>query len=432
MAQANSSLLIAYSRPRVTELNGYYEGFANTPESFVDLVRVVNFDFCNSSAWTTTSQPAKVHWSFFFRSEFHGEIPVETVVSTNCRLSWQGPTEGRYRVSVSLSNLGVSGTLDFLLVDLWLVAIGDSFASGQGNPDISAPLLDILPSQWISAECYRSGHGSFSYQVYKALEQHYKAFGILFTYIPCSGATILHGLLGNGANDLPQLPVVAAIRQAASSLNCRCQLCCQAVLEAGGRKEIKPDVLLMSIGGNDINFSEIIYSLMWGRGVLEFSDVSGQIGRRLSDLEKNLDSLASELQSQLGLEGAEVFYTQYYDISRNERGEIDASCPSLQSATTKNFQRAIGEILNPLNHLIARVSRRHGWTLVDKIPELFRTHGICSKVPHIRTIADSLRLQGNTFGAFHPSRAGHVRVAKRVWQKVRQHLRSYNAKVKLL
>lgn len=34
--------------------------------------------------------------------------------------------------------------------DYWIASIGDSFASGEGNPDIPAGLMNMVPAKWIS------------------------------------------------------------------------------------------------------------------------------------------------------------------------------------------------------------------------------------------------------------------------------------------
>ena len=50
------------------------------------------------------------------------------------------------------SNTLFQGSTKAKIHDYWIVAIGDSFASGEGNPDKS--LLEADSAQWISGKLF--------------------------------------------------------------------------------------------------------------------------------------------------------------------------------------------------------------------------------------------------------------------------------------
>lgn len=85
----------------------------------------VNFDACKSSS----SSIVQYEW-------FVDGVPVAT--STNCKFSHQFPEEYQYQISVRLTDdVGDSAVVDeTITVQDWLiVAVGDSYGSGEGNPE---------------------------------------------------------------------------------------------------------------------------------------------------------------------------------------------------------------------------------------------------------------------------------------------------------
>lgn len=52
----------------------------------------------------------------------------------------------------------------FKVIDYWIAAIGDSFASGEGNPDMTVRESRLNSAYWISEECHRSKR-SFPFKV---------------------------------------------------------------------------------------------------------------------------------------------------------------------------------------------------------------------------------------------------------------------------
>jgi lysophospholipase L1-like esterase len=179
--------------------------------------------------------------------------------------------------------------------DIFIAGLGDSIASGEGNPDRAVPLADegfcfrsylgtaasqyYRPSRagykggraceapdtlqnwqrhaalWFNSACHRS---LYSYQTRTALALAVRYPHIAVTYLPlaCTGATIADGLLGaQRARDCPSgksgtcqgsvNPQVSELRDALAAAKRR-------------QPDRQLDLVLLSIGANDINFSGLV------------------------------------------------------------------------------------------------------------------------------------------------------------------------------
>ena len=180
--------------------------------------------------------------------------------------------------------------------DLFIAGLGDSIASGEGNPDRAIALSDegfcfryylgsasaqyYRPSRagfkggraceapdtlqnwqrnsalWFNSACHRS---LYSYQTRTALALAVRYPHIAVTYLPlaCTGATIPDGLFGpQRARECPPTK---------SGGNCQGTVNAQlgelrAALAAAKKRQPdrKLDLVLLSIGANDINFSGLV------------------------------------------------------------------------------------------------------------------------------------------------------------------------------
>ncbi|RCN38239.1 hypothetical protein ANCCAN_15863 [Ancylostoma caninum] len=77
-------------------------------------------------------------------------------------------------------------------------------------------------------------------------------------------------------------------------------------------------------------------------------------------------------------------------------------------------------ILRRLNMLLLKKGIEHGWHVATTIPSLFARRGICSSQSYIRTREESLALQGNAVGAYHPNEGGHGAVAAEILKLLRR------------
>ena len=213
--------------------------------------------------------------------------------------------------------------------DIFIAGLGDSIASGEGNPDRPIALSDegfcfrsylstaggqyYRPSRtgfkggraceapdtlanwqrygalWFNAACHRS---LYSYQTRAALALAVRYPHIAVTYLPlaCTGASISDGLLGSQrARECP--PGKSAGCQV--SVNAQVSELREAVAAARSRQpDRKLDLVLLSIGANDVYFSglvaDVIVDTTTERALFKRTGV-------IASLDDSRDALAREL-----------------------------------------------------------------------------------------------------------------------------------------
>ncbi len=293
--------------------------------------------------------------------------------------------------------------------DLLVVAIGDSYASGEGSPDIA--LTDGV-AHWADATDVEvlQGHAlthrssiAWPARVALALEDASRATSVTFVDLAVSGARIDSGLLvGRSDPDIEaQFADLERIVQ---------------------NRDI--DILLLQIGGNDVGFSRVIRALVeadplfnpicydvlfdnvwasaadgiWDRDARITYDPPFDFGcesvQGTSKVIPGFDGLDGALErldrklDQLTIES--IFLVEYPDPTGGEaNGEI---CDEIVGDVTPPFgfhevdqqEQAAGveRLLDPLNSLLRIAARSHGWNWVGGVSESFaRGHGYCAAWP---------------------------------------------------
>lgn len=203
-----------------------------------------------------------------------------------------------------------------------------------------------------------------------------------------------------------QIGVIKDIQKSVIT-NCVCPGCCKT----------KPDLIVFSIGGNDMEFSNTIKALVFNVAQNEFS----QAPARLKQLQLRFDKL-SEAFKDIGTSPAGIFFVEYFDLVKNSKGYSDTSCGVVGQADSYNFDLAETQIRKPMNDIIVAVCQKNNWTYIQGIDTLFLAHGVCSSDAYIGSVTDSLSIQGDWNGAFHPNYKGHQLIAPIVWRNVSQYL----------
>ncbi|HWN76547.1 MAG TPA: hypothetical protein VNN81_01415, partial [Bradyrhizobium sp.] len=180
--------------------------------------------------------------------------------------------------------------------DIFIAGLGDSIASGEGNPDRPIALSEegfcfrsylgtaaaqyYRPSRagykggraceapdtlqvwqrqsalWLNGACHRS---LYSYQTRTALALAVQYPHIAVTYLPlaCTGATIADGLFG--AQRARECPPTKSASACQGTVNAQLAELREAVSAAKRRQPDRQlDLILLSIGANDINFSGLV------------------------------------------------------------------------------------------------------------------------------------------------------------------------------
>jgi hypothetical protein len=397
-------------------------------------------------------------------------IRGETIARQSCLLRYDRfPTQGTYEVELTVSGPDAAGpvTQEVAIRDILIVSIGDSYASGEGNPD--APIVVDQPAQWVDRRCHRSRFGGPAVAAAN-LERTDPHTSVTFLSFACSGATIARpyfvpsddydyysedrdkplgvGVLapyrGTEPNDLDDydetefLPsqidqLVAAATCAEGSAGC-----------PFGERRI--DALLVSGGGNDMGFGPIAASCVFHQDCSGNATVShwvsgaGQVN--LSTRFEHDASLLPGIYGQLadaldetGLNIAETYLTEYPDpTTTNDPDDADGSCDRMLEDTNglpfveisdveTRWAREV--VLSRLNDEVAAATLAHDWNLVDGISSQFVGHGYCAPDGQrwIRRASESVTMQGpddaaKTTGTLHPTAEGHRAFATRIIEEV--------------
>jgi hypothetical protein len=346
-----------------------------------------------------------------------GILPTTTFAWTVTDLGGQATTlagedpsislpQGPYTVKLAATGLqgtdqALYATQDVQVKDVLVVAIGDSYASGEGNPVVPgffSPQWAYSPDPAINlenADAHRStiaGPAQFALE----LEQSNPHQSVTFVSVANSGASIPVGVLGpmqSIGDSSYQLP--AEIDELKSII---------------GTRHI--DVLTVTVGADDIGFSTLAEDLIENShfGTPSQASILQQFNTSLAALPDHFKALAQAITT---LDPGQVMITGYPDLTRNQNGKVAAFpwIPFIPLVSKSNAQLASSRIIPPLDAVIATAAKTYKWTLVQGISADFRTHGYPSTSSWIRSLGQSIEMQGNYSGTFHPNAAGHQDIA---------------------
>jgi len=344
-----------------------------------------------------------------------------------------------FNISARLSDGTVIGSKDVTVVDTLIVGLGDSYASGEGNPDRPAQFTenkkdkDRLPFildkhffkaikgeehpqrdngkdaqvSWLDERCHRS---MYSYQFKTALQLALSKpqEAITFVSYSCSGATTDNILSekkkhieGQGKVD-PQLESL------------------QEVLSNGNNETREIDYLLLSTGGNDIGFATYVAYCLLAKGALTIfehlpkgvnekkilqaaqdksfeASLLGTEGSyiRLNDWLRGLKPDSNHAKSNAikikdclpGGPCKRVLLTPYPNILNKEDGKL---CEANRMEFDKTFGAADrSKRIDTLNRHVfeqikkvqadARITGVLGWTVIDKNVDAYAKNGFCAQ-----------------------------------------------------
>ena len=355
---------------------------------------------------------------------------------------------GTYSVRVEqtsdLTANPISFTKEVVVQDLLVAAIGDSLASGEGNPPYSASHCDRSKLAYPSLAA-------------KRLEGADLRSSVTFLQLACSGANMapisvrrdaigdlqrssstpretvydqlldLRDLVGDrkidaltisvGINDVTiqvaGIDVGFARLVAICVAKSRCQNTCVSITDCTGAA--KP--LFAAIGVPTEN--------------LTIGDLMPDATDALTELYDKLGAAVNEIFPPSQLDPADVYVVGYPDPLRNEAGEL---CPVLipkgDGGAAGGFENVDGEeevtwfhqyFLNPLQHSEDRAAGRFGWHYVDSNVS-FATHGYCSNSSYFVHISQLLAGQVNPSGVLHPNATGQATLADSLYEQMENRL----------
>jgi hypothetical protein len=341
------------------------------------------------------------------------------LVSDWCEARLAVPQLGAYRVSLvahSPQGTTLSASTTIHLRDLLVVSLGDSMASGEGNPDVKGDYLFPeggirTEATWMDQGCHRSRRGAPPRAAEK-LETADPRATVSFISLACTGAEITHLTRTrqsdvNGQLRPPQLDAMQALL---------CRVDCNRPV----------DVLYLSIGINDLNFSGILEACVLRDPNLDDTATCDSKLNRAANLAEfdpatNVRRIVDRLLdirtriAELGLTVRKVVINEYpVNIFTDGSGDPRPGCGALPLSldTTTRLLR-IGQDLNRQIEYMATNSAR--WAYASGVVSAFRGHGYCAgDDTWFRGFTASLDTQGDERGTAHPNGTGHSAIGQRL------------------
>ena len=298
---------------------------------------------------------------------------------------------------ISLSSCGSgSGTESTALKGPAIVSLGDSVASGEGNPE-------SVRHRWDEPRCHRSIAAGQTIAGMNAAIAH----GMTFYSFACSGATIPIGLLGPYRGIAPNPFVGSLPPQVDDAAHVK-------AVSQGGIAAI-----LVSVGANDVGFSKIVEFCMFQPHcysqhfspklppVFEAHADQPTLQQWVNDRLDALPAAYGRLADGLGslVDPDRVVIVTYFDPTTGAQG---VNCSYLGVRPDESAW-AREHVLVPLNREIVAAAQKYGWKVVPGVAADFRTHGICRQPSSERWV--NLIGNGPLTGTFHPNAEGHRQIA---------------------
>jgi lysophospholipase L1-like esterase len=332
---------------------------------------------------------------------------------------------------------------EIMVRDIFIAGLGDSIASGEGNPDRAIALSDegfcfryylgtaasqyYRPSRagykggraceapdslavwqhqsalWFNSPCHRS---LYSYQTRTALALAVRYPHIAVTYLPlaCTGATIADGLFGY--QRARECPPTKSGNSCPGTVNAQLDELRAALAAAKKRQpDRKLDLILLSIGANDINFSGLVADVIVDnpteRVLFRRSGVIGSVeDSRASlahDLPQSFGKLREALKPLVG-DMSHVVYVSYANPTLTDGG---APCPGgragfdihpsfnaepqrlaqVSSYVDREFLPQLKALALCQSGVLCRDPAADRMTFVDAHQAAFGDHGFCARAP---------------------------------------------------
>lgn len=362
----------------------------------------------DASASRSDTRIVKYQWTFS-----GGELKKPLVVKSNHPLVEKLLVpQGTFNVELKVTDAAkvpASISQQVTVRDYLIVALGDSYGSGEGNPERPSTNPDRV--KWADGfsagmtrenfEAHRST-ASASSQAALLLEQSDPHSSVTYINLCQTGADIPHGMLGpksGGTHASYRLPgQVSELRRIIGS---------------------RPiDALVLSIGGNDFGFTGYLAALIQkDSSDADTTALQSKAQAALATLATRYDQLAVAL-GQFTVKHALI--TPYPDPTQVAPGQFMSMATDYvpgggYGMSAGSAQFASQDLLGPLNAEIQSAAAGRWEYVGGYLPDFF-SHGYAAPTPWFRTEAEARTIQGSetnylgvipiSTGGFHPDGPG--------------------------
>jgi hypothetical protein len=332
---------------------------------------------------------------------------------------------------------------EIMVRDIFIAGLGDSIASGEGNPDRAIALSDegfcfryylgtaasqyYRPSRagykggraceapdslavwqhqsalWFNSPCHRS---LYSYQTRTALALAVRYPHIAVTYLPlaCTGATIADGLFGY--QRARECAPTKSGNSCSGTVNAQLDELRAAVAAAKKRQpDRKLDLILLSIGANDIDFSGLVADVIVDnpteRVLFRRSGVIGSVEDSRASLARDLPQSFGKLREALKPLVGDMSHVVYVSYANPTLADGGAPCPGgragfdihpsfnaepqrlaqVSSYVDREFLPQLKALALCQSGVLCRDPAADRMTFVDAHQAAFGDHGFCARAP---------------------------------------------------
>ncbi|HEX6506894.1 MAG TPA: hypothetical protein VF221_04605 [Chloroflexota bacterium] len=328
-----------------------------------------------------------------------GHFTITITYNTGCCISYSTST-----------SVDVIAPTDYFRMD----AIGDSAASGEGDPDQPVPRavgIPIGPAQWWdgtgpylsdpgTSQCHRSHYAPGAEASQKIQTENIYTF-IDFNLLACSGASIGSSIEDEIKNGSDMTRDNTAVKQV---------------------YHLPPghiDALTIMVGANNLDggYANVIETCLKDNvdptkpPCYQDTALANQVASDLAGLPTYYNNLADEIQQRGDI--GKVYITEYFDPTHFADGSYgdalsNAAC-TLGSMNAASWQWTHDNIVVPLNNAVAAAAAAHGWQFVGGIASQFLDHGYCAWLKGenwVVTGPESAAIQNDILGTGHENQLG--------------------------
>lgn len=408
-----------WSMPPTIDLNG--DNLVDMNPSQAHLNRKtfeVRLNGCASRPEEQSGPLNRFEWKI---ESFGSSASAMTIDSSNCDVL-TALEQGGFMVTLTVTSpAGLTGTVrkQITVRNFLVVSIGDSNASGEGNPEVPGDGFLPIKTRWSDRRCHRSALGGPP-KAARVLEDADSQSSVTFLSVACSGAGIDVGLLGpyigqefRPGDGPPLEPQPTQVR------NLLCPDGCP-----NGMRTI--DALLINVGANDVGFGTVVNECAFPVGDCQNGSVPAMVEDKLLRLPGKFFALEREIKATL--KPLNVFIGEYFDPTWGDPpgvgGGWRGSTATQELCFQMVFQNAgfgfIEGVINnsevhwarknvvlPINAAVEQAAKSNGWNFVGNIADEFRGHGYCAIDNWVVRYDQSIVSQNNQDGTMHPNALGH-------------------------
>ncbi len=272
-----------------------------------------------------------------------------------------------------------------------VVSVGDSVASGEGNPESTG---------WTDVPCHRSRLAGPWLAVNDILDNQNPGTAFTFDHRACTGA-----------NTGQVMSQIAGINQPV-------------------------DALLMSVGANDgywyfgsdqeyvdnaSAFSTVVMNCLGAYDCSTDATLATALNNKYDNMPRRYGHIANSINA-LPNRVTDVYITEYFDPTRDNAGRYAPINNTFNLISPAEWEYLYDNVVVRVNDTLTAAAASHGWHVVGGIEQGFINHGYGGALPQrwVWLAEESIFLQGDHAGTAHPNVFGHKFYADRIARTLNQ------------